>query len=92
MREFTIIDSAVSQEQLRLRLKDTELEKYGESFIPEFVYEVIKRLPRFSHMRVSCVPSQCFSNADFRSAVINKMPRSSWVSFWLAFTMNVCTL
>lgn len=51
MREFTIIDSAVSQEQLRLRLKDTELEKYGESFIPEFVYEVIKRLPRFSHMR-----------------------------------------
>ncbi|OMP88683.1 putative ubiquitin carboxyl-terminal hydrolase 3 [Diplodia seriata] len=51
MREYTIIDSAVSQEQLRLRLKDTELEKYGEQFTPEFVYDVIKRQPRFSHMR-----------------------------------------
>ncbi|EKG11750.1 Peptidase C19 ubiquitin carboxyl-terminal hydrolase 2 [Macrophomina phaseolina MS6] len=51
MREFPIIDSADSEEQLRLRLKDTELEKYGDAFIPEFVYDVIKRLPRFSHMR-----------------------------------------
>ncbi|KAL1637416.1 hypothetical protein SLS56_000554 [Neofusicoccum ribis] len=51
MREFPVIDSAVSQEQLRLRLKDTELEQYGDAFTPEFVYDVIKRLPRFSHMR-----------------------------------------
>lgn len=55
MREFPIIDSAASVEQLRLRLKDNELELYGEAFIPEYVYEVIKRLPRFSSMRVSCV-------------------------------------
>jgi len=53
MREFSIIDSAVSVEQLRMRLKDNELETYGEAFIPEYVYDVIKRLPRFSTMRVS---------------------------------------
>ncbi|KAI9836229.1 MAG: hypothetical protein M1819_001566 [Sarea resinae] len=51
MREFPVIDSAVSVEQLRMRLKDSELEQYGEPFIPEFVYDVIRRLPRFSSMR-----------------------------------------
>lgn len=53
MREFPIIDAAASVDQLRMRLKDSELEQYGEAFIPEFVYEVIRRLPRFSSMRVS---------------------------------------
>lgn len=53
MREFGVIDSATSVAQLRLRLKDSELEQYGEPMIPEYVYEVIKRLPRFSSMRVS---------------------------------------
>lgn len=52
MREFPVIDSAVSVDQLRMRLKDSELEQYGEAFIPEFVYEVIRRLPRFATMRV----------------------------------------
>ena len=52
MREFPIIDAAVSVEQLRMRLKANELEQYGEAFIPEFVYQVIRRLPRFSSMRV----------------------------------------
>ena len=55
MREFPVIDSAVSVEQLRMRLRDNELEQYGEAFIPEFVYEIIRRLPRFSSMRVSRV-------------------------------------
>lgn len=50
MREFNVIDSAVSKEQLQLRLKDTELEQYGEPFKPEFVYEAIKQLPRFVTM------------------------------------------
>ena len=36
-----------------MRLKDGELEQYGESFIPEFVYGVIRRLPKFASMRVS---------------------------------------
>ena len=55
MREFRVIDAAASINQLRMRLKDNELEQYGGSFIPEFVYEVIRRLPRFSSMRVSFV-------------------------------------
>ena len=53
MREFPLIDSAVSLEQLRMRLKENELEQYGEPFTPDFVYDVIRRLPRFSTMRVS---------------------------------------
>ena len=53
MREFPIIDSATSVDQLRMRLQESELEEYGDAFIPEFVYEVIRRLPRFSSMRVS---------------------------------------
>lgn len=53
VREFPIIDSAVSVEQLKMRLKDSELEQYGEAFIPEVVYDIIRRLPRFSTMRVS---------------------------------------
>jgi len=59
MREFSVIDSAVSTEQLRMRLKDSELEQYGESFIPEYVYDVIKGLPRFSSMRVSSCRKAC---------------------------------
>ncbi|KLU83844.1 ubiquitin C-terminal hydrolase [Magnaporthiopsis poae ATCC 64411] len=51
LRDFKIIDSAVSVDQLRRRLKNEELEQYGEPFIPEFVYEAIKKLPRFSSMR-----------------------------------------
>ena len=55
MREFKTIDSAESAEKLRMRLKDGELEAYGEPLIPEYVYDVIKRLPRFSSMRVCYV-------------------------------------
>lgn len=53
MREFRVIDAAISVDKLRLRLKNSELEQYGEAFIPEYVYGVIRRLPRFSSMRVS---------------------------------------
>lgn len=52
MRDFEVIDSAVSPNQLRLRLKDAELEKYGEPLAPEYVYDVIRRLPRFDNMKV----------------------------------------
>ncbi|KAI1805171.1 cysteine proteinase [Daldinia bambusicola] len=51
MREYKVIDSAVSIEQLRRRLKSEELEQYGEPFTPEFVYEAIRKLPRFASMR-----------------------------------------
>ncbi|KAK3996698.1 hypothetical protein QBC44DRAFT_137151 [Cladorrhinum sp. PSN332] len=51
MREFKIIDSAASIDLLRRRLKPEELEQYGDSFTPEFVYEAIRKLPRFASMR-----------------------------------------
>ncbi|KAK4179881.1 hypothetical protein QBC36DRAFT_56640 [Triangularia setosa] len=51
MREFKIIDSATSTDLLKKRLKPEELEQYGESFTPEFVYEAIRKLPRFASMR-----------------------------------------
>jgi ubiquitin carboxyl-terminal hydrolase 10 len=53
MREFRVIDAASSVDQLRRRLKNEELEQYGEPFTPEFVYDVIRKLPRFASMRVS---------------------------------------
>lgn len=52
MGEYKVIDSAVSVDQLRRRLKSEELEQYGEPFTPEFVYEAIRKLPRFASMRV----------------------------------------
>jgi len=51
MRDFKVIDAATTIEQLRLRLKDNELEQYGDPLTPEYVYDVIKRLPRFDNMK-----------------------------------------
>ncbi|KAF1964328.1 ubiquitin carboxyl-terminal hydrolase-like protein 10 [Bimuria novae-zelandiae CBS 107.79] len=51
MRDFKVIDSAESAEKLRMRLKDNELEQYGEPLTPEYVYDVIRRLPRFDNMK-----------------------------------------
>ncbi|KAH7405639.1 hypothetical protein DE146DRAFT_690369 [Phaeosphaeria sp. MPI-PUGE-AT-0046c] len=51
MRDFKLIDSATNIEQLRLRLKDNELEQYGDPLTPEYVYDVIRRLPRFDNMK-----------------------------------------
>ncbi|KAI1270599.1 cysteine proteinase [Xylariaceae sp. FL1019] len=51
MREYKVIDSAVSVDQLRRRLKNEELEQYGEAFTPEFVYDAIRQLPRFASMQ-----------------------------------------
>jgi hypothetical protein len=53
MREFKVIDSAESADKLRLRLKESELEQFGDSFIPEYVYDAIRRHAQFSNMRVS---------------------------------------
>lgn len=67
MREYSVIDSATTVEQLRLRLKDNELEQYGEPFTPDFVYDVMKQLPRFVTMQVSAMqwdarPSELSTN------------------------------
>ncbi|KAI8633759.1 cysteine proteinase [Xylariaceae sp. FL1651] len=51
MREYKVIDSAISVDQLRRRLKSEELEQYSDAFIPEFVYDAIKSLPRFAGMQ-----------------------------------------
>lgn len=53
MQEFSVIDSAVTVEQLRMRLKEDEMEQFGDPVLSEYVYDVINRLPRFSSMRVS---------------------------------------
>lgn len=55
MREFKVIDSAESVEKLRLRLKESEHDQFGDSFIPEYVYDAIRRHAQFSNMRVSFV-------------------------------------
>lgn len=52
MKEFQVIDAAPSVDQLRRRVKSEELEQYGDPFTPEYIYEVIKKLPRFATMQV----------------------------------------
>jgi ubiquitin carboxyl-terminal hydrolase 10 len=51
LHDFKMIDSAATVDQLRLRLKGNELEQYGDPLTPEYVYDVIKRLPRFDNMK-----------------------------------------
>ncbi|KAM5512219.1 ubiquitin carboxyl-terminal hydrolase [Fusarium oxysporum f. sp. phaseoli] len=51
MHEFKTIKSAAGIESLRTTLKNEELERYGDPFTPEFVYEAIRQLPRFASMR-----------------------------------------
>ncbi|PTB68575.1 cysteine proteinase [Trichoderma citrinoviride] len=51
MREFKVLKSAPSVEQLNRLLKNEDFERYGEPFTPEFVYEAIRHLPRFASMR-----------------------------------------
>ena len=81
MREFPVIDSATSVEQLRMRLQQSELEQYGEAFTPDFVYEVIRRLPRFSTMRVSASDSYFYSALILLSSEgISKTQKSFWAS------------
>ncbi|OLN86448.1 putative ubiquitin carboxyl-terminal hydrolase 3 [Colletotrichum chlorophyti] len=51
MKEFRVIDTNESVEKLRRKLRSEQLEQYGESFIPEFVYKAIQPLPAFASMR-----------------------------------------
>ncbi|KAF9880740.1 ubiquitin carboxyl-terminal hydrolase [Colletotrichum karsti] len=51
MREFRVIESTDSVDKLRKKLKNEQLEQYGDSFIPEFVYKAIQPLPAFASMR-----------------------------------------
>ncbi|KAI6248428.1 putative ubiquitin carboxyl-terminal hydrolase 3 [Erysiphe necator] len=51
MREYSIIHKAKSADQLKLQLKEGDQEKYGEPFTPDYIYNAINYLPRFSSMR-----------------------------------------
>ncbi|POR39300.1 Putative ubiquitin carboxyl-terminal hydrolase 3 [Tolypocladium paradoxum] len=51
MHEYKVLASGASADQLRRILKGEDLEKYGEPFTPEFVYEAIRQLSRFASMR-----------------------------------------
>lgn len=53
MREYSIIHKAKSADKLKLQLKEGDQEKYGEPFTPDYIYNAINYLPRFSSMRVS---------------------------------------
>lgn len=55
MHEYKVLASGSSAEQLRRILKSEDLEKYGEPFTPEFVYEAIRQLSRFASMRVCTI-------------------------------------
>lgn len=90
MREFSVIDSAKSSEQLKMRLKEGELEQYGDSFTPDFVYDVMRRLPRFVTMQVSLSVSFkfIFTNICHRED-INKTQKNSLDFYLKGFMMNV---
>lgn len=66
MREFKVLKSAPSVEQLNRILKNEDLERYGEPFTPEFVYDAIRHLPRFASMRVSnkLIADLCYGMAN----------------------------
>ncbi|KAI7479706.1 cysteine proteinase [Hortaea werneckii] len=51
MREFKVLGSAESLGVLRKTLNQQQLEQYGEPIIPEYVYDAIRKLPRFQSMR-----------------------------------------
>lgn len=53
MREFPVLASAESTDVLRMQLNQQQLEQYGDAFAPEYVYDAIRKLERFSSMRVS---------------------------------------
>ncbi|KOS22787.1 putative ubiquitin carboxyl-terminal hydrolase 3 [Escovopsis weberi] len=50
MREYKVLKSAPSAQQLHINMKKEEFDRRGEPFTPEFVYEAIRQLPRFSNM------------------------------------------
>lgn len=47
MREFRVIAKDSNS-----KIRNDELQALGEPFAPEFFYETIRKLKRFSHMRV----------------------------------------
>ena len=71
MREFKVLVSAESVEFMRRSLKPELLEQYGEPVTPEYVYDAIRKLPRFQGMRVS----RFFCNMMMDTTDANKWQR-----------------
>jgi hypothetical protein len=95
MREYKVLKSSASVEQLNRTLKSEDLERYGEPFTPEFVYDAIRQLSRFDSMRVSYKPpsriGEYIANICCCSVVTNKTQRSFWVSFFSHLMMSAHT-
>lgn len=53
MREFKVLANADSVDMLRKSLTQQQLEQYGDSVTPQYVYDAIAKLERFNSMRVS---------------------------------------
>lgn len=53
MREYPTITSAETVDKLKRQLRPEDSGDYGEQFAPDFVYDVVNKLPRFASMRVS---------------------------------------
>ncbi|CAD6499409.1 BgTH12-03525 [Blumeria graminis f. sp. triticale] len=51
IHEYSVIEPATSLDQSRIHSKQGQVDKYGEPFTPDFFYNVINQLPRFSSMR-----------------------------------------
>lgn len=50
MREFQVLESAQTADELQKKIEPGQLEKFGKAFTPDYVYDVIRTLPRFSSM------------------------------------------
>lgn len=90
MREFKILASADSVDVLRMLLKQQQLEQYGDSFVPSYVYDAIAKLERFNSMRVSqaFAMDALVSTLTRNSTVISKTQRSFSGSSLKACTTN----
>lgn len=77
MRDFNVLQTAASADQLQKVLKMEDLEKYGESFTPEFVYDAIRSHQRFDNMEVS-LPDCLLIITTYmcNSVVVNRTPKS----------------
>lgn len=62
LREYKVIQSAATVDQLQKKLKSEELEQYGDSLTPGFVYDAVKRLPRFASMEVCTINLYCLAS------------------------------